>query len=1000
MRDTMNQSGNIKQPEAKYSRIHLIALGQLFGLSLLLAFTFLVDERHSQNGVKKLAETTAHTYAQKDASYRELFIAGGGAYLTRTDEIFPEAGLALRADRDIETPHGKMITLVSPKNLLHLALERQSDLHGLKVVSTLKTLQPLSQEDSPDDWELQALRALQQGRAAVSTVVGKDGQEVLRYMYPVQATAGCVKNRMGQDLKVGDLLGGFSVTVPMELFASLRQKQNRDSLYLHFTLWILGAAGIVWSFRKIQQRDAKIVAAQEEWEKTFDSMSDIVTIQDKDMRIVRANKAACEMLAPELKDLSGHYCYNLFSGGTQPCPECPEIATLENLESHSAIICHDKLSKIFLVSSSPIFDENNEVQHLVHVAKDITEQKRLEEQQVMFNSLVQQSNDAIYVVDLESTNVLFANRKGYENLGYDNNELVDLTIYDIAYQAESNKDWQKNLAVIREKGFYLFECTQRRQDNSLLPVEINARIIRYNEQDFVVAVVRDISERKSAEEEIYQEKNKLEAVVAALGSGLTFQDRDFKIIYQNKLHKEQHGDHVGELCYAAYHGRRAVCPGCLLAKCFADGKNHHRETTKKTDNGTIHLDISASPFLDASGKIIGGVETVRDITDKKMLEGQVRQSQKMEAMGTLAGGIAHDFNNILAAIMGYCDMALQDTPTDNQVYQMLEHVAKGTERARDLVQQILTFSRKADQQKAPMLLQPIIKEVLKLLRATMPATIVVTSDIAPECGQVLANPTIIHQLIMNLCTNSYHAMRESGGQLSISLSPLTVKRELAESIVDLREGLYVQLTISDNGHGIDQSTLKRVFEPYYTTKMKGEGTGLGLAVVHGIVKGLDGAITVTSAVGDGTTFQVLLPQDMTGEKEEEVVAVTAPMGQGHILLVDDEEEVTAMTSLMLARLGYRVSSFNSSRQALEAFGKSPDDFELIITDQTMPEFTGIDLAQRIMEIRPKMPILLISGYSEKVDTWSCRAMGLSGFQRKPFKDYEIGEAIQEILSRT
>ncbi len=748
-----------------------------------------------------------------------------------------------------------------------------------------------------------------------------------------------------------------------------------------------------------RQIEESLRRSKEEWEKTFDSMSDIVTIQDRDMRIVRANRAAHDMLGAELGDLNGQLCYRLFSGTTTPCSGCPEVDTLNSRESHSAIIRHEKLGKIFLVSSSPILDDNKEVQYLVHVAKDITEQRRLEEQQDMLYSLIQQSNDAIYVIDPVSADILFVNRQGLENLGYGCDEMVNLTIYDIAHRLASEEDWQQSLATIRRHGTYLFETSQRRKDNSLLPVEVNARVSRYNGQDFVVAVVRDISERKRAAEKVLQEKNKLEAVVSALGSGLTFQDRHFRVIYQNNVHKEMQGDQLGKFCYEAYHGRDKVCPGCLLAKCFVDGKLHQHEVAMDKGGATIYLDISASPYRDGSGEIIGGVESIRDITDRKGLEAQVQQGQKMEAMGTLAGGIAHDFNNILAAIMGFNEMALQDTPEDNPIHRMLKHVAKGAERARDLVQQILTFSRKADQHKAPMLLQPVIKEVLKLMRATIPATIAVKSNIAPECGLVLADPTLIHQLVMNLCTNSYHAMRETGGQLSITLRPLTVGRELAESIVDLQEGPSVQITVSDTGHGMEQATLKRIFEPYYTTKAQGEGTGLGLAVVHGIVTGLGGAITVASEVGGGTSFDVYLPQAGEGELCEVPGNSGALEGQGHILLVDDEEEIISFGKEMLSRLGYQVTSFNSSREALEAFRQSPNEFELIITDQTMPELTGLDLAQRIMAIRPEMAILLISGYSVQVDAESCRAMGLSGYLKKPFNGYEMGEAVRKILSR-
>lgn len=762
----------------------------------------------------------------------------------------------------------------------------------------------------------------------------------------------------------------------------------------------LRAAGTHLDINDHKKLVEEIVKGKEEWEKTFDSMSDIITIQDTNMRIVRANRAAYKILGANPDSLDGQFCYKLFSGGTTVCPGCPGPTTLTSMENHSAIIYQEKLDKTFLVSHSPILDDNNEVQYMIHVARDVTEQKRLEEQQVMFNSLIQQSNDAIYVIDLNSADILFTNHKGYEILGYDHDEQVRLTIHDILHTVKIKEDWQRNLDALRRRGFSLFEITYQKKDNSLLDIEVNARITRYSNQDFVVAVARDISERKKAEEKIFQEKNKLEAVVASMGSGLTFQDRNFKIIYQNATHKQMRGDLVGEVCYEAFHGRDDICPDCQLAICYEDGKIHHREASREKDGSTIFYDISASPFLDGNGNIIGGVECITDITDRKVLEAQIQQAQKMEAIGTLAGGIAHDFNNILTAIMGYNDMALQDIPEENPVHHMLEHMAKGTERARDLVQQILTFSRKSDLVMTPITLQPTVKEALKLLRATMPSTIKLTSDIAPDHVLVLADSTMIHQLVMNLCTNSYHAMRESGGELSVQLKPVTVGQELAKAKVDLQEGPYMLLTVSDTGHGIDQDTLKRIFEPYYTTKAKGDGTGLGLAVVHGTVSKLGGGITVASEVETGTTFQVYLPQAETVHvSKEKASEKDALKGQGHILLVDDEKEITTMTSLQLSRLGYQVTSFNSSRQALDSFRETPDKYDLIITDQTMPELTGIELAKRIKEMRPDTPIILTSGYSEQVDSESYLAMGFSAYQGKPFKVYEIGKVIQKILNR-
>jgi PAS domain S-box-containing protein len=715
-----------------------------------------------------------------------------------------------------------------------------------------------------------------------------------------------------------------------------------------------------------------------------------------DLPIIFVNQAACTLFGRSEELLLTSPLAPYFSG-----PEGGRLAAAlaglgdgaVRIEADQALRVNDRYVSAFFI---PFIDGDET--YITAVLHDITEQKLLEQQQFMYNSLIEQSSDSIYVIEPESGALAFANRQALTSLGYELDDSTPLTIHDISPRLARREDWQRSLAAIRTTAGLTFESVHRRKDGTIFPVEVNARVVRYDGHDFVIGIARDISDRKRAEEAAREERGKLEAVVNALDTGLTLQDRNFVILYQNDQHRRQHGDHVGEICYEAFHGRAAICPGCLLEKCFADGKSHHRETEREVGGRRQYMDVIASPFFDANGQVIGGVETVKDITARKVMEMQMQQTQKMEAIGALAGGIAHDFNNILAAIMGYSEMALQDTPRESRVHAMLEHVVMGAERARDLVKQILTFSRKGNQQKAPTLLQPIVKEVMKLLRATMPSTIAMVNEISPQCGAVLADPTMVHQLIMNLCTNSCHAMQDKGGCLTIRLAPVTIDAEQAHGMVDLQEGPYVRLAVSDTGHGMEKEVLEHIFDPYYTTKAKGKGTGLGLAVVHGIVHNLGGAITVQSRVGHGTTFEVFLPLHGGPAMGEPEVRQAAARGDGHILLVDDEVPVTTMAAEILGRLGYRVSRFNSSRQALAAFMANPGEFDLIITDQTMPEYTGLELIRQVKEVNARMPVLLMSGYSEQVDAESSRAMGLDGYLAKPFRDFEIARAVSSILA--
>jgi PAS domain S-box-containing protein len=409
------------------------------------------------------------------------------------------------------------------------------------------------------------------------------------------------------------------------------------------------------------------------------------------------------------------------------------------------------------------------------------------------------------------------------------------------------------------------------------------------------------------------------------------------------------------------------------------------------------------PVYSPEGKNLGRRSSNRDISGRKRsesetmkLESQLRQAHKMEAIGTLAGGIAHDFNNILSPIMMYTEIALRSAADDNmRLY--LEQVLKSSRRASDLVKQILAISRQTEQQRIIMQLSPIIKESLKLLRASFPSTIEIRQHLAPEGDWLVADPTEIYQVVMNLFTNAAHALKENSGVIDVNLDVVEIHQEQSALGLTLQPGSYVRLSLQDSGQGMTPEVMERIFEPYFTTKETGEGTGLGLALVHSIVKAYRGGINVSSEPGKGTLFQVLLPKAGSSETLEAKEAGPLPTGQERILMVDDEADIVEATKIILEQAGYRVSPFTDSRAALAAFRDAPDSFDLVITDLTMPGVTGVELTQALLEISPRLPILLCTGYGGALTGDKARALGIREVMLKPIIPQELTARIRQIL---
>ena len=371
----------------------------------------------------------------------------------------------------------------------------------------------------------------------------------------------------------------------------------------------------------------------------------------------------------------------------------------------------------------------------------------------------------------------------------------------------------------------------------------------------------------------------------------------------------------------------------------------------------------------------------------------------MEAIGTLAGGIAHDFNNILSVILGYVELARDQLSEKSAVSEDLGQVLLAGNRAKDLVSQILAFSRQAQSNLISLNPAVIIKETLKLLRASLPATITIQQEIDSEAGLILADPTHIHQIMMNLCTNAFHAMEAEGGILTVKLMKKIVGSNDPARDLPLKPGNYLTLSIIDTGVGIATETREKIFDPYFTTKEIGKGTGMGLAVVHGIVESYGGFISCDSRPGEGTSFHISLPTTNIEKSVEKEATENFRHNKEHILLIDDEGVLVEMNAKILERLGFQVTTRNSSIEALSTFLNKPDAYDLVITDQTMPGMTGVDLARRMLQVRPELPIILCTGYSSLVSEEKARSMGIKGFAYKPITKAAIGNLVRKVLSK-
>jgi len=512
--------------------------------------------------------------------------------------------------------------------------------------------------------------------------------------------------------------------------------------------------------------------------------------------------------------------------------------------------------------------------------------------------------------------------------------------------------------------------------------------------------IMDISSRRQSE---FEQRKLVEAVRQA-SDGIVVTEPDGTITYANPAFEKITGYDLSEIMGASPRilksGQQDEAFYKDLWRTILSGRRWRGRLVNRRKDGRFYsADCSITPVTDAAGDIVNFVWLTRDISAAIQMEDRLSQAQKMEAIGTLAGGIAHDFNNILFPLVGFAEMLKADLSADSPLQDYVDEILHAALRSRELVQQILTFSHQTESMSRPMRLQPVVREAVKLIRAAIPKTIQIKQNISPDCRPINGDPVKIHQIVMNLCTNAYHAMEETGGLLNVSLAEIEVKKRQTP-VAAVTPGTYVLLRIADSGVGMEKEVLEKAFDPYYTTKKEGKGTGLGLSVVRGIVDRLGGSVRLASTPGKGTSCRIYFPV-LEADAADDAIAQddVLPGGTERIMIVDDEEAIVRMLGNRLRRLGYTVSAFLSGSEALTIFKRKPDRFDLLITDMTMPEMTGIRLAREVKGIRPQLPIIIFTGFSEKLNAEESRALGLEGFLMKPVTVKEMAETVRDVLDR-
>ena len=766
---------------------------------------------------------------------------------------------------------------------------------------------------------------------------------------------------------------------------------------------LLSYDGVIKDISERKRSDEELQVNEIKYRLLFENAGDAIFIHDAQARILEVNPVACKQLG---------YTYEELLSMTINQVDSPEQAR-HFPERTSRLVKHSHISfetvhlrkdgtPIPLDVSTRLISWQG-LPAMISICRNITERKQTEaairSSEEEMRLTIDATTEGIWKWNFK-TNELFFSSRYYTMLGYEPNEFA-ATFENwkaLIHPDDRASAMEMATAYLKGKvGDYRNRFRLKTKTGNYLWISASARIAERDQDGEAVRIIgnhQDVTERMQMEEALRESEEKYRSMMESMEDSAYICSAEFLIEYMNPAMIKRVGREVtGQSCYEAIHGFDNICPWCQHEN-IQKGEYIRTELVSPKDQKTYH--VSSSPIFKRNGSV-SNLNIFRDISEIKTMKIRLQQAQKMESIGSLAGGIAHDFNNILFPILGMSEMLLEDLPSGSLAHQNAQEIYDAGIRGSDLVKQILAFSRQSEHKKIPVGIQKVLREVLKLCRRTIPSDIEITQSIQIDCGLVNADPTQVHQIAMNLITNAYHAVEMTGGEISINLHETELLQEDLSSS-NLEPSRYAVLTISDTGCGIEPTCMDKIFEPYFTTKEKGKGTGLGLAVVYGIVKEHHGDIKVTSEVGKGTSFSVYIP--LIRKKSDTIKSDKIeihPTGDEMILLVDDEESVLRLENQMLGRLGYRVTMRNSATDALMKFRANPEAFDLVVSDMNMPNMTGEQLSRKLMAIRPNIPVIICTGFSERIDKEKAHAIGIKGFLMKPVVKSEMAQMVRNVL---